>query len=266
MSESQVLDKADALDEDDGILEFDGIDSVGPEKLPFFKGEQDRKYLVGFIWHEVSAASLKKKYLEDSSFKTKVTNGQVKIVEKEDGKYVRRPRFFSVNTHWSEETSTFRCFKGLCCKEFGEPKTKIATLIVKYPTDNHGRPKKEKFDFEDLELYIFSFNEKLYNAIKTANEMYPLLNTDVVLTCTNEDYKTFTAQSAKESIWQNQCLSEMLKEVAPRWEEVKNRALAKRLTEDSLKEKLGIQDRAETFSADLNVDVNAQLDDILADV
>lgn len=243
--------------EDDGIFEADGADTIGPKELDYFTGTQDRTYRLGFIYYEEPLDKIAKEVRE--ALKDKVEAGQAAIIEKGDVKYVRRPRFLYSKTHWSKETGTFRCFGGQCCKDLPAAKLKAATLVVEYVTDKSGVPKKP-FNYE---VKILTMNEKLYKEIHRMNGNYPLLSTDALLTCVNEDYKTFTGQPAKGCLWQAdpQIMADVLEAAAENWELLKVRSLGKRMKEDQYKALMGIVDRVP--SADLSADVSAELADIL---
>lgn len=244
-------------DGDDGVFESDGTDDIGPKDLDYFTGTQDRTYRLGFVFWDEPLSKIPKSKKED--LKEKIESGQVKVVKTSNGDYIRRPRFLYSKTHWSDETGTFRCFGGLCCKELPAAKAKAATLVVEYATDRDGVLKKPM----NYEVKILVLNEKLYKDIQRINRNYPILETDVLLTCDNEKFKTFKAQSAKGSPWQDneEIVQDVLSVCQGNWDLLKVRALGKRLSEEQLKPLLGIRDRAP--QADLSSDAASDLDDIL---
>ena len=246
------------LDDDEGVFDSDGAVDIGPKDLDFFTGTQDRTYRIGFVYFDEPLSNIPKDKRE--ALKEKINAGQIKVVQTKNGDYIRRPRFLYSKTHWSKETGTFRCFKGLCCKELDMAKTKAATLIVEYSTDKDGNVKKP-FNYE---VKILALNETLYKDIKRVNDNFALLGTDVLLTCTNEQYKTFKAQPSKGSLWQDndEIVADVLSTCNDNWDMLKVRALGKKMSEEQFKAARGIADRL--MAVDLSTDVSAELADILA--
>lgn len=247
---------------DDDVFESDGTDSIGSKELDYFAGTQDRTYAISFISFDEPLSAFPKEKLED--LKEKLKTGQVAKVETENGVFIRRPRFFYAKLHWTKETGSFRCFKGVCCREVGLAKPRAATLIVEYVTDREGRIKKP-FNYE---VKMLSLNDTLYKDIQRINSGFPLLKTDVLLTCTNEQYKTFKAQPMGPSTgckWQEdpEIAAEVYSVANGCWDTLKAKTLGKKLSEELFKSLMGISD-VKIPTASLSDDINEDLESILA--
>ncbi len=246
----------------DGVFDSDGTDAIGPKDLDFFAGAQDRTYAMSFIFFDEPLSKIPKE--KHPELKEKLKMGQVEEVKTEGGIYIRRPRFLHAKLHWSQETGSFRCFKGACCKELGLAKPRAATLIVEYVTDREGKIKKP-FNYE---VKMLSLNDTLYKDVQRVNNGFPLLKTDVLLTCVNEQFKTFKAQPMGPSTgckWQEDpdVVAEVLAVAANSWDSLRAKALGKKLSEEQFKAIMGIAD-TRVPTAVLSEDISDDLESILA--
>ena len=164
--------------------------------------------------------------------------------------------FRGKKVHFKEKY--FVCTGKTCCKVLGPAKTRIVATIIKYNTDRTGVVTKP-FGYEILP---WNFSENAFLKLKTLNSEYPLTEHDIKISCTNQDYQHLDFSVCKESLWQaNETLKkQILKEAAPVTESSSN--IAPMLTEEEIKDLLGVAVQGPAADATTDIDLNSVLDNV----
>lgn len=145
-----------------------------------------------------------------------------------------------VHYHDSGKRTTFMCKsskenKAICCthKWSGNaPKFRIGCVLVIY---------KQVQGKIHLEYMPWVFSEQMYNKIQLADQEFPLVDHDIRLKCTNEDFQNIDIHSCKESIWtKNKANIKGIQAAAAESWELVGDMLGQELSEIEIKELLGI--------------------------
>jgi hypothetical protein len=99
---------------------------------------------------------------------------KVHFFKKENGKYL-----------------SFLCKNDLCCRKLGPPKQRIGTVLIKYGSN-----------LDAFDILPWIFGEGTYRNLKIIDEEFSLVNHDVIITCTNEEFQVLSFIPCFESRWQ----------------------------------------------------------------
>ena len=249
----------------------DGTDQIGPEKLDYFSSVKGQTRGAGFVYYDQPMPDLKKldpKVVE--SLKSRISLGQNEVIEKDGHKFLRAPRFIYDDVHWTEDTGRFRCFGGDCCKLLNndsktKKKSRILTLVVESALDKQGAVKKPIS--ANWELKILSLTKQLYDEVRRQNMNYPMLQNDYMLTCTSDQFKSYTVAMGKGSAWRSdaEVEEEIMAQAVEQWE-VLDRLVGRHMTEEEFREKMNLgMANAPAVNQTLSADQQAAFEDLLGD-
>ena len=177
-------------------------------------------------------------------------------------------RFTNCERIYKEGVGYF-LYKGPAYAEFGKPKTSIATVIAVWPTDNKGNTDMSRL--QDVEILPWIFSPDKYEILTRVNDKFPLVRTDVQITCTDSKFKKITITPDNASVMDALRKSEkpgaqaLLKSIYGDVDAVANgirRDLARDLSLDEIREKLGM-DVASPTSSRVSKDADGLLDDLV---
>ena len=229
----------------DGFVDFgfgDG-DKTLNRKTKKFDPEAGKTYLVSFVWY--------REYNADGT-----------------PNLSKNLRFTNCERIYKEGVGYF-LYKGPAYAEFGKPKTAIATVIAVWPTDNKGNADMSRL--QDVEVLPWIFSSDKYEILARVNEKFPLVKTDVQITCTDSKFKKITITPDNTSVMDALRKSEkpgaqaLLKSIYGDVDAIANgirRDLARDLSLDEIREKLGM-DVASPTSSRVSKDADGLLDDLV---
>ena len=229
----------------DGFVDFgfgDG-DKTLNRKTKKFDPEAGKTYLVSFVWY--------REYNADGT-----------------PNLTKNLRFTNCERIYKEGVGYF-LYKGPAYAEFGKPKTAIATVIAVWPTDNKGNADMSRL--QDVEILPWIFSPDKYEILTRVNDKFPLVKTDVQITCTDSKFKKITITPDNTSVMDALRKSEkpgaqaLLKSIYGDVDAIANgirRDLARDLSLDEIREKLGM-DVASPTSSRVSKDADGLLDDLV---
>jgi len=229
----------------DGFVDFgfgDG-DKALNRKTKKFDPEAGKTYLVSFVWY--------REYNADGT-----------------PNLSKNLRFTNCERIYKEGVGYF-LYKGPAYAEFGKPKTAIATVIAVWPTDNKGNADMSRL--QDVEVLPWIFSSDKYEILARVNDKFPLVKTDVQITCTDSKFKKITITPDNTSVMDALRKSEkpgaqaLLKSIYADVDAIANgirRDLARDLSLDEIREKLGM-DVASPNSSRVSKDADGLLDDLV---
>lgn len=231
----------------DGFSEFgfgSGDDAVG-KKSARFKGKAGETYRVSFPWTS-----------QDKAGNT-VT------------------RFVGCERHYLAGVGYFLAKGPEFTKIAGPPKQAIATIVVIWPTDKTGKLNGDAIGKgEGIEVASWVFSAERYDQLRRRNNEFPLHEYDLTMACTDTQYQKMDLSPCKNSTF-----AELAKSEKPRPKEVisairlqileieKNikSELARDLTLDKLREKMGGTTASAGAGGGVSEDVEQVLNNILDD-
>lgn len=155
----------------------------------------------------------------------------------------------------------------------GPPKQHVGTLIVVWPTQARGKLDKEKFSKgEDVEVYWWGFSGEKYEQIKLRNDNYPLTENDLVLACTDTQFQKMDISTAPGNLFRKLMESDNdrgKKMAAALWEQIKEMEetlrteIARDMTLEQIREKLGGSGAGPVDAGASAEDVDGLLDNLL---
>lgn len=163
----------------DDIISF-GLndDEVSGKRREEYKGKTGKTDRIALCWFKVNS------------------NGDADITER------THPIFKKADIHFHPNLGYFEDLGIETQKLFGSPKTKLLTLVVKYPTDAEGKLDKAAFLRGDFKILPWKLAPDKFRALKSINDEFPLSITDFKVLCSDEKYQkmTFTACAGK-ALW-----------------------------------------------------------------
>jgi hypothetical protein len=85
----------------------------------------------------------------------------------------------------------------ICCEKLGPSGWRMGSVLVKYSTNELGTPTKP-FNYQ---VMPWIFGEVTFRDLKTLNDEFPLVEHDIKIQCTHEDYH-LALMPCNESFWQ----------------------------------------------------------------
>ena len=146
--------------------------------------------------------------------------------------------FLVANTHYHSAVGYVVCTNGRCCERLGAPKSRIGTIICKYPTDNDGAVDKKRLG--ETEVMMWILNSDKFNDLKRRNKSNPLHLKDIEVTCKDPQYQKLDIVPSGEAIWPK--IEELKAKILKRAEELEKilpDQLGKKMTTAELIEALG---------------------------
>lgn len=229
----------------DGFVDFgfgDG-DKALSRKTKKFDPEAGKTYLVSFVWY--------REYNADGT-----------------PNLSKNLRFTNCERIYKEGLGYF-LYKGPAYSEFGKPKTAIATVIAVWPTDNKGNADTSRL--QEVEVLPWIFSSDKYEILARVNEKFPLVKTDVTITCTDSKFKKITITPDNTSVMDllrksdKPAAQSLLKGIYADVDAIAGnirRDLARDLSLDEIREKLGM-DVASPTSSRVSKDADGLLDDLV---
>jgi len=157
----------------------------------------------------------------------------------------------------------------------GPPKQQVACICIVWPTLARGKLDKEKFaKGEDVEVYWWGFSSEKYDQIKLRNDNYPLTENDLVVNCTDTQYQKMDISTAPgnlfRKLWESdkphgRKMAEALWEQIKEMEDTLRAEIARDLTLEQIREKLGGSGGGPVPEGASAEDVDGLLDNLLDD-
>jgi hypothetical protein len=255
---------------------FEDAKEIKIQEIERFKqdrpGQKDRVSIIAFrTYHEVVLSAKAKEKGEpltdeekaefiskiDAKLKEQLKKEELTEVDRLD---IKSPRFSYAFTHYGDGVGTIRCLgkyqgntlvkPGLCCNKFGDADQMVATVIIRYPTDEEGQVDAEllaKRKYTKIELYRFSAKkfrrvEGVYVNARSNN--LPVIDLNVTLDG-DPQYQKQLIESAMTAYWAREdCdpeIRQWILEQGLRAYKYVPRELGFELSHDKLAEKLGMK-------------------------
>jgi hypothetical protein len=214
-------------------------DDVSGRRREEFKGKTGKTDRIALCW-----------FKKDSSGHYVINSGTI-------------PLFKKAEIHFHPSLGYFEDLGVETQKLFGTPKTKLLTIVIKYPTDLDGKLDKSAFLSGEFKILPWKLAPDKFRALKSINDEFPLVTTDLKVSCSDEKFQkmTFSACAGKALWMENEDIRKrVLNEVSLLELKVD---LGRRYTLDEIKIKLGQEtapapDATSGLGAD---DLLASLDD-----
>lgn len=146
---------------------------------------------------------------------------------------------FQLRVHYHENTGSFRCFEGACCKKLKLPRVRYVFPIVVYDTNKKGKPVSKEVTVKALQL-----GQGLYDDIITIREMHgDISNIDLLVTCKDEQYQRLSFTPAGKARWRRS--GEITKYVLDFWKDNNEYlfdGIAREMDEEQFKEEMDLSD------------------------
>lgn len=125
------------------------------------------------------------------------------------------------------------------------PKTRIATIIVKWPTRRDGKLDGAAIQAGDFEVMFWIFDEGKYSEIKPISNEWPLGNHDLKINCSDGQFQKMSFSPCKDSLLRklvekganNPLVAKIISEAQALLPKV-NDQIGRELTLDQIREKL----------------------------
>ena len=230
----------------DGFTDFgfgDGDKNLG-RKVKKFDPEAGKTYQASFVWYRAYNA-----------------DGTPDLS--------KNLRFINCERIYKEGVGYF-LYKGPAYADFGKPKTAIATIIALWPVDNKGNVDSNRLTEVEVMPWIFSSDK--YEALSRVNDKFPLVTTDVSITCTDSKFKKISITPDNRSIMtvlrasQKEASQLLLKSIYADVDSIANnirRDMARDLSLDEIREKLNIDTPSPVSGNRTAKDADNLIDDIL---
>jgi len=154
----------------------------------------------------------------------------------------------------------------------GQPKQAVATIVVVWPTDKHGRLNKAAFATgEGFEVKPWVFSADKYGALRRRNDEFPLNEHDITAACSDSQYQKMDLSSCKENLLLTLFKSEkdsakaIVKNILDQVEVIAKTIqtdMAREMSIDKIREKMGGASAGPVNSGPVE-DVEGLLDDLL---
>lgn len=154
----------------------------------------------------------------------------------------------------------------------GSPsKEQIATIVALWPVDRSGNLDKTRFANGNVEVKPWVFSKAAYDVLKTRNTEFPLNSCDMLVKCTDEKFQKMDVTPCRESLFrkcvagnaQLQAISNRITAEVRAMESHMDGVLARNLTIEQIREKVGTAPVATPGNASLNT---SQIDDMVGDL
>lgn len=230
----------------DGFVDFgfgDGDKNLG-RKTKKFDPEAGKTYQVSFVW-----------------YRTYNADGTPDLT--------KNLRFTNCERIYKEGVGYF-LYKGPAYADFGKPKTAIATIIAVWAVDNKGNVDMNRLSEVEVMPWIFSSDK--YEILSRVNDKFPLVTTDVSITCTDSKFKKITITPDNRSVMNllrastKDSAQSLLKSIYADVDAIANnirRDLARDLSLDEIREKLNLDAQGPVTGSRTVKDADALLDDVL---
>lgn len=230
----------------DGFSDFgfgEGDGDIG-KKTSRFKGKAGETYRVSFPWTKETSA----------------------------GPVVK---FTACERHYLAGVGYFLAKGPEFAKLAGPAKQAVATIIVVWPTDKSGQVNGQALaNGEGIEVSSWVFSSERYDQLKRRNNEFPLHQFDLTMACTDTQYQKMDLSPCKNSTFASLLASDKARakeivaginaSIADLEKNIKNE-LARDLSLDKLREKMGGASASAGSGGGVTDDVDAVLNNLLDD-
>lgn len=231
-------------------LGFDQGDEGFTGKKERFKGRENERYRVSFVWWPG---------LEEGTPDLDADT----------------PKFIGARRHYVPGAGYVLNKGPEYTKQCGgePPKTSIATAIVQWPTSSDGKLDAAKIASMDFKVLPWTFSTDKYETIKGVHREFPMGAHDLAIHCTDAQFQKMTFTPTKDSVLRKllsagskkKALVEKIIAGAQEVVESLPNDIARDLTLDQLREKMGEALSSPVESAGSVEDLEGIIDDVLDD-
>jgi hypothetical protein len=164
----------------DEMFGFDDAaeDITSTSRRKDYKGKKDQTDRIALVWFGVDEKGNPKMGKEDT------------------------PKFIKGDVHYHEQVGYFLAIPGKTNTRFEEARTKIATIVVVYPTDRSGAIDQNRLSSGDVQVMAWKMSPDKFRQLRGIHEDFPLTFHDLKVTCTDDTYQKMTfSPTAKEALW-----------------------------------------------------------------
>lgn len=164
------------------------------------------------------------------------------------------PVFRTAPTHYKEGSKLgyVVCTKGECCKQLGSAKSRTATVILKYQTDEKGNLIASGSPDKWIRMMPWSFGDAKRQDLLAKNTQFPLNAHDLLVKCKEATYQNLEFTSCREAIWRKPQIAEYLPTLLAQMEAMRpqvDQLIGNVRTDAEILEKLGLDVGTSDFSA-----------------
>lgn len=170
--------------------------------------------------------------------------------------------FAAANVHYHAAVGYFLCNGGYCCERTGAPFSRVATIVIKYPTDRDGNVDKAKFGSSEILPWLFRGDK--YDDLKRRNKSNPLDQKDIEITCKDVQFQKMDIIPSGEALWlKNEEFKAKILKKTEDLEKALPNLLGRKIATEELKQALGEEsgEAAGNSSSD-SVDYSEALKDL----
>lgn len=125
-------------------------------------------------------------------------------IEKEDGSIVfdfkSGPKFLAANVNYIKGVGAVINKGPEYTKLVGEPTRKVATIVIKWPTDADGKPDLDRIKMGKYDIIPWIFSEAKYKDLYSKNRKKPFHKHDIYITCKDKQYQKYDYDMQDECI------------------------------------------------------------------
>jgi hypothetical protein len=128
-----------------------------------------------------------------------------------------------------------------CCEKMDPPQKRFAVLVLQYAMTPDGARFLDPFGYQ---LKLWRFTAEKYQLLRTINANYPLMNHDLLVTCSEEKYQKLAIMNAKECVIRMPALKAVYEGQVLPWAKGMApkalKAVGRKLSRQELLERLGL--------------------------
>jgi hypothetical protein len=157
---------------------FDQGDERIGSKSNRWKGETGRSYRISFVWW--AGLETGKPDLDQVT-----------------------PKFVGADTNYLPGVGYFINKGPEYTRLAGQPRKRIVTPIILWPTDAKGTLDKNRLAAGECEVKVWIFSGDKYSSLKQIHAEFPFGQHDVTINCTDTQYQKMTFSPCKENLFRN---------------------------------------------------------------
>jgi hypothetical protein len=230
-------------------LGFDSNDGGFTGKRERFKGRDNERYRISFVWWPG-------------------------LEEDELDMDAETPKFIGAKRHYVPGAGYILNKGPEYTKLLGDaPKSCIGSVIVQWPTDSTGKLDAGRLASGDFKVLPWTFGADKYETIKGVHREFPMGDHDLKIHCTDAQFQKMTFTPTKDNVLRKlmsaggkkKTLVDQILELAKEAVQALPNDIARDMTLDQVREKLGESVSAPIESAGSTDDLDGVLDNVLDD-
>ena len=108
----------------------------------------------------------------------------------------------AIKRHYSQELGSFICWGGECCQYEDKAAVRYLFPVIEYPIANNDATKPLPENYGECKLKLLIAGNELYSSIADAYAAHgnTFDNYDLIMTCTEQQYQSFTVMATNETV------------------------------------------------------------------